>query len=360
MTGVSHVPTRVVFFLQGRNVPAARARGYLVANALERAGIACELRVPQPSVYGDTGIAYPWNWMRYLFRPASAIVQLVHVRDLHPTDVVFLQRPLIEFPITNLEEIATRGRRSVFDFDDAIFLGLGNDRKIRRIIERVDHVITGNQYLAEFAGVPDKTTVIPTVVDTAKFSPQPTRNRRGREVVIGWTGLRGNYPQLMTALPALRRVLERTNAKLRLISNGTPPRELMELGGEYVVWNPTTEVADLAEIDIGLMPLPDTQFTRGKCAFKVIQYMALGRPAVASPVGVNREVVTDGVDGFLPQTTDEWEARLVDLIDSPDLRARVGEAASTRIEQAYSLASVVPRYLTVLEQLGVTPRASQP
>ena len=350
---------RVVFFLQGQKVPAARVRGYLVADALQKAGVTCDLRVPYPSVYGDTEIGYPWSKAtRYLLRPVSAAVQATHLRDLSDRDIVFLQRPMVEFPITVLERRAARGRRSVFDFDDAIFLGFGNERKVRGIIDAVDHVITGNRYLAEFAGVPDRTTVIPTVVDADRFTRQPTRDTKGKDVVIGWTGLRGNYPQLMTAAPALLRVMKKTGAQLLLISNGPPPRELTDAGARYVPWAAATEVEDLAAVDIGLMPLPDTPFTRGKCAFKVIQYMALGRPAVASPVGVNREVVTDGVDGFLPETEQGWEDALVSLVEDPALRDRIGTAARTRIEGAYSLAAVLPRYLDVLRGLGLRTAAA--
>jgi len=351
-------PERVVFFVQGQKVPAARVRGFLIAAALERAGVPCEIRVPYPSVYGDTRLGYPWSMLtRFMLRPVSAIVQTSRVRGLRPTDLAFIQRPLVEFPITTLERVVARGRRSVFDFDDAIFLGLGNERKIRTILELVDHVITGNRYLAEFAGVPDKTTVIPTVVDTDRFARQPTRDRRGADVVVGWTGLRGNYSQLMIAAPALRRVIERTGARLLLISNGPPPAELLKLGARYLPWSAASEVEDLATIDIGVMPLPDTPFTRGKCAFKLIQYMSLGRPAVASPVGVNNDVVSHGIDGFLPASLEAWEEHLVQLVDDPALRDRIGTAARSRIEQSYSLSSVLPAYLAVLQRLGLRPAA---
>src|SRR5204863_2488648 len=114
-----------------------------------------------------------------------------------------------------------------------------------------------------------------------------------------------------------------------------------------------SELEDLGRIDVGLMPLPDSPFAGGKCAYKLIQYMALARPGVASPVGANREVVTDGVDGFLPATPAAWEDALVRLIEDPDLRARVGAAARARIESAYSLQAVLPRYQEVLGRLGV-------
>jgi glycosyltransferase involved in cell wall biosynthesis len=344
---------RVVFFLQGRKVPAARARGFTIADALTRAGVACDLRVPHPSIYGDTALPWPWNRLRFLYRPSGTLARLMQLRGLQRSDVVFFQRPLIEYPTTIVEKLAARGRRSVFDFDDAFFVDFGGRRKLRRITEMVDQVIAGNRYLAEQAGVLDKTTVIPTIVDTERFRAQPTRDARGREVVVGWTGLRGNYPQLTTAAAGIGRALRRTGARLRVISNAPPPRAVMALGAEYLPWRAESEIEDLAGIDIGLMPLPDTVFTRGKCAFKLIQYMALGRPGVASPVGANREVVTDGVDGFLPATDADWEDNLVRLIEDPDLRARVGQAARARIESAYSLVAVLPRYLDVLAKLGV-------
>jgi glycosyltransferase involved in cell wall biosynthesis len=346
---------RVVFFLQGGKVPAARARGFTIAGALERAGVACDLRVPHPSVYGDTYWPWPFHRLRFLFRPFGALARLGHLRGLLPSDVVFFQRPLIEYPTTFVERRAARGRGSVFDFDDAFFVDLGGRRKLRETVALVDQVIAGNSYLAEQAGAPDKTTVIPTIVDTERFRAQPTRDARGRDVVVGWTGVRGNYPQLMTAAPGIARALQRTGARLLLISNAPPPRALTALGAEYVPWRAESELADLARIDVGLMPLPDTVFTRGKCAFKLIQYMALGRPGVASPVGANREVVTDGVNGFLPANDRAWEDNLVSLIEDPDLRARMGTAARGRIEADYSLAAVLPRYLEVLGRLGVVP-----
>jgi glycosyltransferase involved in cell wall biosynthesis len=273
------------------------------------------------------------------------MARLAHLRNLGPSDVVFFQRPLIEYPTTIVERLAARGRRgSVFDFDDAFFVDLGGRRKLRQIVALVDQVIAGNRYLAEEAGAPDKTTVIPTIVDTEHFRAQPTRDARGRDVVVGWTGLRGNYPQLLSAADGIGRALRRTGARLLIISNAPPPRALTEMGAEYVPWRAESELDDLARIDIGLMPLPDGPIERGKCAYKLIQYMALGRPGVASPVGANRDVVTEGVDGFLPDDADAWERAIVSLVEDPALRRAVGERARVRVEAAYSVRAVIPLY----------------
>jgi len=339
---------RVVFFVQGKRVPAARARGFLVADALRADGIDVDVRVPYPSVYGDTD----WGKYRRAFQPISAASQLANLRDLRADDLVYFQRPMTQLPTTRLERLAARGRKSVLDFDDAIFVSPIDRWKTKRLIELVDHVVTGNRYLAEATGCLAKATVIPTVVDAVKFAAQPPRDRVGKDVVIGWTGLASNYPQLAVAAIGIGDAIRATGAQLVVISNAPPPPELAAIGARYVPWQAASEVADLAQIDIGLMPLPDTPYTRGKCAFKQIQYMALARPGLASAVGANMEVVTDGVDGFLPRSQAEWSERLIQLVGDPDLRANIGTAARARVEAAYSIAAVLPLYRRVLESLA--------
>jgi glycosyltransferase involved in cell wall biosynthesis len=334
----------VVFFVQGERVPAARARGFVIARALEAEGVACDVRVPYPSVYGDTRLPWPLNLPRPLYTPVAALSRWRHLRDLRDDDVVFFQRPMTELPTTLFERLAARGRRAIFDFDDAIHERFSNRRKFPALIALADRVIAGNPYLAEAARAPGKTTIIPTAVDADRYAYQPTRDARGKDVVVGWTGLSINYRQLIHALPGLRRALERTGARFLAISNEPPPRELAPLRPEFLRWRPETEIEDLARLDIGLMPLPDGPIERGKCAYKLIQYMALGRPGVASPVGANCDVVTDGVDGFLPADTAAWERAIVALVEDPALRRAVGERARARVEAAYSLRAVIPLY----------------
>jgi len=119
-----------------------------------------------------------------------------------------------------------------------------------------------------------------------------------------------------------------------------------------VPWRAETEVEDLARIDVGVMPLPDDAYARGKCAFKLLQYMALARPGVASPVGANADVVRDGDNGFLPADDDGWDAALTRLIEDPAERQRVGSAGRARVEAAYSLAYVAGRYQALIQELA--------
>jgi glycosyltransferase involved in cell wall biosynthesis len=344
---------RVVFFVQGRDVPAARFRGRAIAQALAADGIETQVRAPVPSVYGDLGFAGRVPGLRSLLVPVAALSRLGQLRYLNTSDVVFFQRPMIELPILALERLAARARRTVFDFDDTIYLNWRGREKLRRTVDLVDHIIAGNRNLADAAAAPAKTIIIPTVVNTGRWLAQPTSPSRGRDVVVGWTGLSCNYRHLATAAAPIARALRCTGARFLVISDRPPPAALSELHPEFVRWSGETEIEDLARLDLGVMPLPDGPRERGKCAFKLIQYMALGRPGVASPVGANAEVVRDGVDGFLPRTDSEWEDHLVRLIREPELRAGMGRRARARIVESYSIGTVLPRYRELLCPAGV-------
>jgi glycosyltransferase involved in cell wall biosynthesis len=323
-----------------------------VARALRAMGVDCDLRIPVPSVYGDWLPRFPAGSWRAVLVPWAAMARLAQLRDLRPKDVVFFQRPMIELPTVLLERLAARGRHSLLDFDDAIFLNRGGRGKLRRMVALVDHVVAGNRFLAEAAQAPGKTTIIPTAVDTVRFTLMPTREARGREVVVGWTGLSCNYRHLAQYVTPIVRALRCTGARFMIISDRPPPQDLAGLQAEFVLWRPESEIQDLSRLDLGVMPLPDGPRERGKCAFKLIQYMALGRPGLASPVGANCEVVTHGIDGFLPQTEADWVEQMVRLIEDPQLRAQVGGRARQRVEEAYSIAAVAPRYLHILGTLA--------
>lgn len=332
----------------------------MIARLLGEAGHDCLVRAAVPSVDGDSWLP---GWCKPagpLFIPIAAAARAIDLRVLRPGDVVFFQRPLTELPFAILERFVAARHPTIFDFDDAIFLTWQNRRKFHALVEMVDHVIAGNRGLADATGAPDKTTVIPTGIDTERFVPLPASERRGAEVTVGWTGLAHNYPQLLTAAAPIRDALVTSGATLRIISDAPPPDAFGKARVEYRRWSPNTDIEDLADIDIGLMPLPDTPHARGKCAFKLLQYMALERPAVASPVGVNCEVVRHGHDGFLAATPQEWTATLLALIDDPALRARVGTAARRRVVADYSLSTLLPRYQSVLATVATGNTGQRP
>jgi glycosyltransferase involved in cell wall biosynthesis len=344
---------RVVFFVQGDRVPAARVRGMAVARALQTRGLDCDVRIARPSVYGDTDLPWPLDQPRSLYVPFAALGRLGQLRDLRPDDVVIFQRPMTELPIVAFERWAGRGRKTIFDFDDAIFeRRWGARAKFRRLVDLADRVVAGSRYLAAATEAPGKTRFIPTAIDTRRFLPAPSRTRRGSAVVVGWSGLSSNFHQLAHRATAISRALKRTGARFVVIADRPPPRALAGLDAAFVPWRPESEVADLSQLDIGVMPLAAGRFERGKCAFKLLQYMAIGRPGVASPVGANLEVVTDGVDGSLPDDDAAWEEALVRLVEDPQLRSEMGQRARARVESAYSLDVVADQYKRLIESLA--------
>lgn len=235
-----------------------------------------------------------------------------------------------------------RGRTPVvLEFDDAIYLTPFHGRKLARLVEATRLVLAGNAELASFAGARGaEVAVVPTVIDVDRYRPRADHRDRGR-FVVGWIGLPYNFPSLARLAGPLARLAREVPLELRVISSAAP--ELPGVPLRFVPWDEATEVVALADLDAGVMPLPDDPWSRGKCGLKLLQYMAAGVPAVASPVGVNREIVEDGRNGRLASGDDEWFEALRDLAHSPSLRGRLGAAGRRTVEVRYSLATWVPR-----------------
>jgi glycosyltransferase involved in cell wall biosynthesis len=237
----------------------------------------------------------------------------------------------------------------VFDFDDAIWLNdtsqgnsnlqwLKKPEKTGTIISLADLVIAGNQYLADYArSFSEKILIIPTTIDTGYH--QPLAKPSTAPICIGWTGSSTTIKHFQEALPILVKLKERYNSHVTFKVIVDVDLEWPELGIKSTQWNAFTEIDELNTIDIGIMPLPDDPWSKGKCGFKGIQYMALEKPAVLSPVGVNLDIIEDGVNGFLATTETEWVNKLSLLIDSKELRHKIGKAGRQTIVTGYSLDS---------------------
>lgn len=248
----------------------------------------------------------------------------------------------------------------VFDFDDAIFVPykspsngylslLKFPSKTRTICGMSAHVMAGNPYLAEYArAVNDRVTVVPTTIDTDKYAPVAERSTDDR-IVIGWSGSYSTVQHLDHLRSALQRLARTERFTLRVI--GTPSYELEGVEVEAMPWRAASEVEDLSQIDVGVMPLPDDPWSRGKCGLKALQYMALGIPTVCSPVGVNSEIVEDGINGFLAATEADWVARLAELLRSAELRKRLGAAGRATVKARYSAKSQAPRVYGIFESV---------
>ena len=291
----------------------------------------------------------------------SAASRFLDVRRAERADLIFIHREA--FPVGGPfieEKLAHQGRPLVFDFDDAIYLLntgvpsptvglLKRPSKTARIINLATTVIAGNENLKAYASLYNRNvTVIPTPVDTSIFAPRAggVRPDDGK-VVIGWMGSNTTAPYLKMVGDALAAVARRY-----------PQVEIRAIGGSYVPevspsltirrWNLQTELEDLHGFDIGIMPMPDTEWTRGKCGFKALLYMSCAVPPVCSPVGLTTEIVQDGLNGLLATTTEEWVDKLSMLVEDPSLRRRMGDAGRQTVEEKYSLTAHAPRFYETL------------
>jgi glycosyltransferase involved in cell wall biosynthesis len=263
------------------------------------------------------------------------------------------------------KRLLRNGERMILDFDDSIWLKdispankslafLKKPEKLTQILRMADAVTVGNQYLAEYAErYNDHVEIIPSTIDTQLYQPDPSQRswQEGGPIRIGWTGSNTTIAHFETALPILRRLQTRLGDRLiiRLIADREYSYDGLNL--EPIAWTAEREVEDLQPIDIGIMPLPDTPWTRGKCAMKGLQYMALRIPTVMSPVGVNRDVIDHGVNGFLCSTEPEWERVLLELSQDPALRERIGQAGRQTVTDHYSIDSMKDRYVELFERM---------
>ena len=246
----------------------------------------------------------------------------------------------------------------VVDYDDAVFHRYDLhrswvtrtllSRKIDRVMKLASLVVVGNDYLAERARRAGARRVeyLPTAVDLARY---PLLTPRTKTVfTIGWIGSPTTSPYLQLVHPALAEVCKQRRAKLVLI--GSPRAELNGVHTEFREWSAENEAVDIQDFDVGIMPLPDTPWARGKCGYKIIQYMASARPPVASPVGVNQQLVTDRVNGLLATSTADWVESLMFLCDNPNERERMGQVGRALVEERYCLEITGSRLTCLLKE----------
>jgi glycosyltransferase involved in cell wall biosynthesis len=243
--------------------------------------------------------------------------------------------------------------RLIYDLDDAIYERAKHRPLVDQMLRRAVCVVCGNETLASYARrFSDGVVVIPSVVDTQKYRPPAqARHLDSESVVIGWIGIDPNRGDLAPLRATFDWLAERygEGVVLRVVS-GTPLEMETRLTVEFAPWTLEGSLGELQQFDIGIMPLEDSAWNRAKCGFKLIQYMAVGAPAVASPVGVNSEIVQDGRTGYLATGAEEWDDRLARLIDNPASRALMGGEARAHVVRRYSVQAVLPELCSVLEQ----------
>lgn len=281
------------------------------------------------------------------------------VRDLHrfsDCDLLLIHRRC--YPPFLARHLSRRGRPTVFDFDDALYLPSPAEpqtattrRRYRRNFDATttaaDLVLCGNAELLGEVGGEDR-VILPTAVDCDRFHPGAIGPVD--RLTVGWVGHSSNLSYLEAIAGPLREIAARhPGFKLVVVADKKPRIEGVPM--EFRPWSLDGEVECFRGIGIGLMPLDDTPWTRAKCAFKLLQYMALGIPSVASPVGMNRDVVVAGENAMLAATQEEWVNSLDELIRKPDLGERLGRAGRETVTRRFSLPVISRNLVSYLDQI---------
>jgi glycosyltransferase involved in cell wall biosynthesis len=275
---------------------------------------------------------------------------------------IFRQAFLIGPPFFE-EQYAKSRAKIIFDFDDSIWLGdtseankrfrwLKYPGKISKIISISNVVFSGNRYLANYASKYNSNVkIVPTTIDTEEYKRNINSKRTDGKVCIGWTGSITTIKHFEFAVPILRKLKEMYGDKLVIKVIGDKNYVNKELDIKGQAWNKENEIDELSSFDIGIMPLPDDEWAKGKCGLKGLQYMALEIPAIMSPVGVNSEIIKDGANGFLAKNDEEWIEKLALLIDNAALREAMGKEARKTIVEQYSKNSEKGKYLQYFNDL---------
>jgi len=344
---------KVLFFIEGDTVPASRFRVLQFIESLRNKGVETRILSTKPNKY----LSLP-KWLNLpIIRQVVLALQLIFIVMQRVAqiviwggwgDVIVLQRDLLfRDPFGLLERFllwrSGAGRRLVFDVDDATFLSKNGEpsevleRKYARILPNVKLIIAGNSYLEKYFAKFAKSKVIPTVLDTEVF--KRIEVRRNNPLVIGWTGVESNLHYLLAINSALEKVYKEQPFTFMIITNdgAKNPFPGASFPVEVLPWSALSEVRDLSRLDIGVMPLPESAWSEGKCGFKILQYMSLEIPSVASGIGVNNEIIKHGENGLLCRTEEQWTAALLMLLRDAQFRNEVAKAGRKRVVEQFSI-----------------------
>ena len=328
---------KFLFIASGRTAPSTRFRIEQFLPALRKAGHQCDVAYSFPEKY-DHFRWLGWRISQWLKRR----VRLWHAwrAKVNQYDSIFIEREVFDNDTSDLEERFRRlTKRLVLDVDDGVFLR--HKEKFDTIAKLSDVAIAGNECLREYLKpLCDEIVLIPTCIRMADY-PQKQREPDDAVATIGWMGTTHNVPFLSVAAPAMRSLAQRHRFRLLIVATTDERLPDVDLSGvevEFRNWDPNREVADLLEMDIGLMPLPDGQdWMKYKCGLKLLQYLAIGIPGVASPIGVNGEIMEGEKVGRSASTDEEWETALEELMTDTDLRLKLGAAGRELVQKRFSV-----------------------
>ncbi len=289
------------------------------------------------------------------FKQLSILINVINASHVFiHREITPLGPPLFEWIIAKVLR-----KKIIYDFDDAIWhtdldksqrlkIWLRNPSKTDKIIKWSWKASCGNEYLCNHARQFNKNVVLnPTTIDTENLHNK-VKNQNSKKIVIGWTGSHSTLKYLEPMVPIIEKLEQEFDFEFLVICNRKPDWNLKSL--RFLPWNKETEIEDLMEVNFGLMPLPDDEWAQGKCGFKALQYMALGMPALVSPVGVNLEIVSHGADGYICATNEDWEQYIKLLLSDEKLRTNMGLKARAKIIEKYSVLSNTENFLALFKE----------
>lgn len=330
---------KVLFLIQGFSVAASRYRVLQYLPYLKSKGVE-----PTVQVYPRT-LKEHFQWFK----------------SLPQYDIVFLQRKRFNQPRLGL--LRRRAKKIIYDFDDAVMyrnsksnqpVSSSRKRRFVQMIRASDFVIAGNEFLKnQVQALHPRVEVIPTPIDISRYQPKDYLIQPER-VTLGWIGDHGSIHYLEKMKPLFDRLGKKyPHVDLKIVCD-----IFFDCNSIRVVkkdWKAEEEVLDLQSFDIGLMPLVDDPWSWGKCGLKIIQYQGVGVPVVCTPVGINRDLVADGVNGFYAMTPEEWEEKLSQLIENAALRERMGQEGRKRVLKGYTLQACAPKLFSILQRVSKIP-----
>jgi glycosyltransferase involved in cell wall biosynthesis len=352
---------RVLAFTKyGREAASTRQRLLQYLPGLEDAGIAVHWR---PLLSDSYVRSLAGNGKASRLEIGSAYIRRMwQIGEANGYDVIWIYAELFPWLPAGFERLAALFRRPiVYDWDDAFFVPydeaprpavrrlLGG--KLRPLMQAAAACTCGNAYLEAYASrFCRRTLVVPTVVDTDAY--RPLASPPNAPLTIGWIGSPSTWDNVRPLLPLLADLARTRGVRVRIIGAGRGALADRFEGADFIDWSEDREIAEVQAMDIGVMPLIDAPFQRGKSGYKLVQYMACGLPVVASPVGVNSHIVEEGSSGFLARGEGEWRTALERLIEDAALRRRMGEAGRARAVAEFSLASQLPRLASLFRSIA--------
>jgi len=304
----------------------------------------------------------------YLFQKLRILIKSIFIRVIDVCrafshDVIFIQREVHMLGTTFFERLLKlTGKKIIFDFDDAIWMQQPNVKrslhflkkpsKTKDIIRMSDVVLAGNTFLYDYA-IQFNPNVIafPTVVDTDYFKKRAVSDKKRDSICIGWSGSHTTINHFKYLEKVLLRLKEKYHEKINIIVFGDAEYEHKQLGVKGIAWSKDIEREILSSFDIGIMPLEENEWERGKCGMKALLYMASEVATIASPVGVNKEIIDHQKDGLLAHSEEEWFSALSLLIENEWMREKIALAGRGKVEKNYAVLSYQQSLLTTLGRL---------